>query len=130
PGSVDLAAADWFGTFEVAYGCRWIYSPTERVLTAKFDSHIFAGSYFLSVWLNGQNVHAAAERKGNATLKLNQGWNALVFKSNHLQWQWQFDIDLVPATGESLDDLRFSSTAPQVVNVVSPSSGPAATQPR
>ena len=118
PGSVDVSAASWFGTFEVAYGCRWIYSPTDRTLTGAFGSRIFAGTNFLSVWLNGENVRATLERKGAANLKLTKGWNALVFKSNHLSWQWQFDIDLVPAAGESLEDLRFSITPPPGATVV------------
>ena len=118
PGSVDLSAAVFFGTFDVAYGVRWIHSPTDRTLTAAFGSRIFAGTNFLSVWLNGQDVRASMERKGTAALKLTKGWNALVFKSNHLEWQWQFDIDLIPAAGESLDDLRFSITPPPSVIVV------------
>lgn len=118
PGSVDLEAAAWFGTFDVAYGVRWIQSPTDRTITASFDSHTFAGDYFLSLWLNGQNVRASIDRKGTAELKLKKGWNALVFKCNHLEWQWQFDIDLSPAAGESLDDLRFSIAPPVGVTVV------------
>lgn len=118
PGSVDLEAAAWFGTFDVAYGVRWILSPTDRSITASFDSHTFAGDYFLSLWLNGQKVRASTDRRGTVELKLKKGWNALVLKCNHLEWQWQFDIGLTPAAGESLDDLRFSITPPAGLPVV------------
>ena len=113
PGSVDLSAVDWFGTFDVAYGVRWIYSPTDRAITAGFDSHTFAGDYFLSLWLNGENVRASRERKGTTDLNLKTGWNALVFRSDHLEWQWQFNIDLAAKPGGTLEDLRFATTPPK-----------------
>ena len=109
PGSIDLSAIYYFGVFDVAYGARWIYSPTDRSVPLAFDSHTFAGDYYLSLWLNGQSVRESSDRKGKAELKLRKGWNAVVFKSNHLEWQWQFDIKMVETPGNDLSDLRFST---------------------
>ncbi len=113
PGSIDLSAVSYFGVFDVAYGARWIYSPTERSVPMEFDSHTFAGDYYLSLWVNGQVVRQSWDRKGTAELKLKKGWNAIVFKSNHLEWQWQFDMKIVESPGDHLDDLRFSTVAHQ-----------------
>jgi len=110
PGSVDIAAASWFGTFDVAYGARWIYSPTARTVPVEVNSNAFAAGYFLSLWLNGANLWESSQRTGKTELKLQKGWNALVFKSNHLEWQWQFQIRLAPVSPEATDDLRFSIT--------------------
>jgi len=109
PGSVDLSAVYYFSSFDVAYGSRWIYSPKERTVPVAFDSQTFAGVYDLCLWLNGQTVRDSTDKKGTAELKLQKGWNSLIFKSNHLTWQWQFDIKLVEAPGDDLSDLRFST---------------------
>ena len=81
----------------------------ERSIPVELDTHSFAGNYNLCLWLNGLTVRDSSERKGKAELKLKKGWNAMVFESNHLELQWQFDIKLVGVPGEELSDLRFST---------------------
>ena len=43
---------------------------------------------------------------GKASLK--QGWNCLLVRNDHLQWQRQFACALLPVEGDNLDDLRYS----------------------
>jgi len=112
PGSVDLAAVGWYEPYDVAYGIRWIYSEVDRTVPVEISSQIFAGENFLAVWTNGSEIWKSKERKGKAETGLKKGWNAMVFKSNHLSWQWQFDIRLLPTEKDDLSDLRFSITPP------------------
>jgi len=40
---------------------------------------------------------------------LKQGWNCLLVRNDHLQWQRQFACALRPVTAsDTLDDLRYS----------------------
>ena len=43
---------------------------------------------------------------GQAALK--KGWNCLLVRNDHLQWQRQFACALLPVEGDTLDDLRYS----------------------
>ncbi len=111
PGSVDMAAVTFFQSFEVGYGARWIYSERERPLQFKIGSQSFGGNDYLAVWMNGESFysgHIMRERGKTVETKLRKGWNALVFKTNHLQWQWHFSIDLLPTAADDLSDLRVS----------------------
>jgi len=72
---------------------------------------------YLTVWVNGRRVYgdeltSAPKRQAVARANLRVGWNTLVFKSNHLNWEWQQSIDLSPVDDDSLDELRFSAYLP------------------
>lgn len=111
PGSVDMAGVTFFQSFEVGYGARWIYSEKERPVQFKLGSASFGGNDYLAVFLNGQSLYSGsimADRGKLLDATLHKGWNALMFKSNHLAWQWHFSIDLVPAAADDLADLRVS----------------------
>ena len=106
-----MSAVTYFESFEVSHGARWIYSDRERTVSFKLGSQSFGGNDYLGVWMNGQSIysgHIMAERGKVVETKLNKGWNALVFKSNHLQFQWHFTIDLLPTDTDDLSDLRVS----------------------
>jgi lysophospholipase L1-like esterase len=111
PGSVDMAGVTFFQSFEVGYGARWIYSERDRSVQFKLGSQSFGGNDYLAFWMNGESVysgHIMPDRGKIVEAKLRKGWNALVFKSNHLQWQWHFSIDLVETAADDLGDLRVS----------------------
>ena len=108
PGSVDLSAVSWFNTFDLAYGVRWIHSPSDRSIPIQIDSDAFTGGNHLTIWGNGEKQWESASRRGFSTIKLHKGWNTLVFRSNHLEWLWQFDIKLISTPSDDLSDLRFS----------------------
>lgn len=110
-GSVDMAAVTFFQAFEVGYGARWIYSERDRPVQFKLGSQSFGGNDYLAVWMNGDGIysgHIMGDRGKIVETTLRKGWNALVFKSNHLSWQWHFSIDLLETTADDLSDLRFS----------------------
>jgi len=112
PGSVDMSAVSYFGTFDAAYGMRWIYSDRDRTIQWKLGSQAFSGTdSYISVWLNGNSILAGqigASTNKVMDAQLKKGWNPLVFKSNHLRWQWQFSFDLVETPEDDLSGLRFS----------------------
>lgn len=111
-GAVDFAAATYFAPGETGYGLRWVKSALEREVTVDVSRMGFAGGSHVQVWVNGEAVVSAdlaKQRSNSATLKLRAGWNLVSFKSNYPQWQWQLDIQLKPASGDSLDDLRYST---------------------
>jgi len=114
PGAIDMAGVTFYQTFDVGYGARWIQSPTARPLTLRVRSMGFANGSYLTIWLNGEKVFGnhikTAKDVGDVTIQLKAGWNALVFKSNHLQTQWQFAIDL---EGDNLNELTLSTHPPK-----------------
>jgi hypothetical protein len=117
PGSVDFAAVTHAQNFEGGYGARWVYSPRERPVQVALGVQAFAGVLHLAVSLNGREIyagHITAEpgKQKRVATRLRQGWNLLVFKANHCNWQWQCAVDLAPVGEETLDDLRYS-TVPQ-----------------
>ena len=117
PGSVDMAAVVFFRYNQQAYGARWIYSDKDRPVTLNIGSQSFAGTYSLSVWLNGKPAYAGKlmgepGHKAASAGTLQRGWNLLVFKSTFIQWQWQFSIDLAGQEGDDLADLRYSTKPP------------------
>ena len=113
PGAIDFASIVFFQNFDIAYGARWIESKAGQPVTIKIKPNGFAAGSYLSVWLNGEPVFTgqlAETRSGkDFPVTLRAGSNALVFKSNNFQTQWQFAIDLA---GENLDALRISATPP------------------
>ncbi len=111
-GSVDLAAVAFFSYGQQAYGARWIYSERERPVSVNLSTQTFAGMFSLGVWLNGQPVFAGKVKKETASASLQRGWNLLLFRSNFIQWQWQFAIELAGHDGDDLADLRYATRPP------------------
>jgi len=112
PGAIDLSALTFYQNFTIAYGARWINAPDARSIGLKIRRLGFSPGSYLTVWLNGQQIYAGQLKAAPDTslpLDLHPGWNALVFKSNHYQTQWQFALDL---EGGQLDGLKFSITSP------------------
>ena len=112
PGDMDFAGVSFFQNFEVGYGARWIYSDRDRSIQFKLDTKAIGDNSHLSLWLNGNSVFEGqlGANKGKVVdAQLKKGWNALVFKSNHLRWQWQFSIEPVENPQDDWSDLRFSS---------------------
>ena len=113
PGSVDFAAVTHARNFEAGYGARWIRSDRERTVNLALSTQAFAGTNHLTVYLNGREVYSGlltGEPKHSKTVetRLERGWNALAFRSNHVTWQWQCSVDITPVSEDSLDDLRYS----------------------
>jgi lysophospholipase L1-like esterase len=111
-GSVDFAAIAFFSYGQQAYGARWIYSERERPVSVNFRTQTFAGMFSLGVWLNGQPVFAGKVKHETAAGALHRGWNLLLFRSNFIQWQWQFAIELAGHDGDDLADLRYATKPP------------------
>jgi hypothetical protein len=62
---------------------------------AKVGSRSSGGNDYLAVWTHGESVYGGyIMREGGKIIDstLHKGWNSLVFKSNHLQWQWHLSI--------------------------------------
>ncbi len=109
PGSIDLAAVDFFRHGSQACGARWIHSDHERPVNLELGTKRFAGMYSLSVWLNGESAFAGKMEKLIIPVTLRKGWNQLNFRSTFIQWQWQFSIGLVGTDGDELTDLRYAT---------------------
>lgn len=111
PGSVDLTQVSFARTFEAAYCARWIYSPTERPLNLETGANTFAGSPALTIYMNETQCYSDVLKRTTITTTLNKGWNLLLVRSNHFQWQWQFFCKISGAAGDDLSDLRFSAAS-------------------
>ncbi|MCK6487818.1 MAG: GDSL-type esterase/lipase family protein [Planctomycetes bacterium] len=114
PGSVSLFAVDFAGSMAGAYGARWIRSGRERPVKLVLGNATFAGQVGVQVVLNGEPVYAGVitaepKKRAERAATLRAGWNALVFKTNHVNWQWQFSLDLEGGQAGELDDLEVST---------------------
>ncbi len=116
PGALDFAAVTYFDSFAVGYGARWIFSDSPRTINLRLLPLGFTRDNYLTVWMNAREVFSGDLKKAPPSplaVPLDKGWNVLVFKSNHREWQWQFAIELASANGESLDSLRFRASPPE-----------------
>ena len=114
PGSLDFAQVTLGKTFEVAYAARWVYSPDARPVRLNFGTNIFAGTFAVTAYLNGATLYTGTlttepNRRAVVDGKLNKGWNLLLLKSNHFQWQWQLTCALSGDAPDDLADLRYST---------------------
>lgn len=114
PGNINLFAVDHSPLFAAAYAARWIRSERERPVHLLLDSSVFAGQVCLQVALRGEPVYsgeitAEAKRPVRCNVVLKPGWNALVCKLNHLNWQMQATLELAGDTPGELDDLIVST---------------------
>ena len=114
PGNLSLYAVSFANTFETGYGARWIHCDREVPVELRFGSQVFAGQQGVVAWLNGEKLYAGSitnepNRKAVRKAVLKPGWNSLVFKANHCQWQWQFSCDILCDTPEDAASLRIST---------------------
>ena len=109
PDSVDFAAVTHAGNWEAGYLARWIYSDKDRTCMIQPKTRMFAGYMFLNIWVNGKTVYEGRLRKApTTTIQLQKGWNALVCRSSHHNWQWQLSLPITGQDGDDLSDLRYS----------------------
>jgi lysophospholipase L1-like esterase len=109
PSSVDFAAMLHANNFEAGYIARWIYSDKDRVCNIQPMSRMFAGIQYVKIYVNGKAAFEGRLRKAPATpIKLNKGWNTLVCRSSHHNWQWQLSLPITGNDGDDLSDLRYS----------------------
>lgn len=98
---------------DVLYAVRWVYSAKDRPVQLQLSHRTFSATLGFVVWINGERVMTADLNRsgknkevGKAALK--KGWNCLLVRNDHLQWQRQFACALLPEEGDNLDDLRYS----------------------
>jgi lysophospholipase L1-like esterase len=98
---------------DVLYAVRWIFSAKDRPVQLQLSHRTFSATLGFVVWIDGEQVMTADLNRsgknkviGQAALK--RGWNRLLVRNDHLQWQRQFACALLPADGDTLDDLRYS----------------------
>jgi lysophospholipase L1-like esterase len=113
PNSVVPYSLTFGSQNDVLYAVRWIYSVKERPVQLQLTHRTFSATLGFEVWINGVRVMVADLNRsgknkelGQAALK--QGWNCLLVRNDHLQWQRQFACALLPVAGDNLDDLRYS----------------------
>lgn len=119
PASIDAFALAFCNVFDCLYATRWIYSGKARTVNLAFSTSVFSGTIGLNVWMNSTSCYARAitsEPGGAATVSasLRKGWNQVLVKSDHLQWQWQFACDVQGQGAEDISDLRYSAI-PQTI---------------
>lgn len=109
PDSVDFAALYHSDNFEAGYLARWIYSDKDRTCSITPKTRMFAGYMYLNIWVNGKTVYNGRLRKAPATdIQLKKGWNTLVCRSSHHNWQWQLSLPITGQDVDNLSDLRYS----------------------
>ena len=86
----------------------------DRNVDLRLSTSVFAGTIGLNVWVNGRSCYAGAitsepARTAIASAALCAGWNRLLIKCDHVQWQWQFACALSGRNAADLADLRYSA---------------------
>ena len=115
PDSVVPYSLTFGSENDVLYAVRWVYSAKARPVRIRFSHRTFSATLGFVVWVNGERVLVAdLNRSGkNKTVgqaMLKAGWNRLLVRNDHLQWQRQFACALLPVEGDTLDDLRYAIT--------------------
>lgn len=99
---------------DALYAVRWVYSGKARPVEIELSHRTFSATLGFVVWVNGERVLTAdlnrgGKNKAAGQAALKPGWNCLLVRNDHLQWQRQFACALKPAAaGDTLDDLRYS----------------------
>ncbi len=112
PWSIDYMQS-WFGMQKDSfYAMRKIWSDKDREVRATFRNATFSGTFGFHVFLDGAEVAVSGLKRGKneappLSLKLKQGWNELIIRCDHSEWQRQFSFELQPAEGDTLNALRF-----------------------
>ena len=98
---------------DVLYAVRWVYSAKARPVQLQLSHRTFSATLGFEIWVNGTlamtaDLNRSGKNKAVGQAALKQGWNCLLVRNDHLQWQRQFACALLPAEGDTLDDLRYS----------------------
>jgi len=98
---------------DVLFAVRWVYSAKARPVQLQLSHRTFSATLGFVVWINGElamiaDLNRSGKNKELGKASLKQGWNCLLVRNDHLQWQRQFACALVPVEGDNLDDLRYS----------------------
>ena len=98
---------------DVLYAVRWIYSAKDRPVQLQLTHQTFSATLGFEIWMNGAlamtaDLNRSGKNKDVGKAALKQGWNRLLVRNDHLQWQRQFACALLPVEGDTLDDLRYS----------------------
>ena len=105
---------------DVLYAVRWVHSSKARPIQLQLSHRTFSATLGFVVWLNGEQVmtgdlNRSGKNRAVAPAALRAGWNCLLVRNDHLQWQRQFACALLPADGDTLDDLRYAVMPPPAV---------------
>jgi len=98
---------------DVLYAVRWVHSAKARPVQLQLSHRTFSATLGFVVWINGEqalvaDLNRSGKNKAVGQASLRQGWNCLLVRNDHLQWQRQFACALLPVEGDTLDDLRYS----------------------
>jgi hypothetical protein len=98
---------------DVLFAVRWVYTPKARPVQIELSHRTFSATHGFVVWVNGvqvmqEDLNRSGKNKVVGKGELKQGWNCLLVRNDHLQWQRQFACALLPVEGDNLDDLRYS----------------------
>ncbi|MDO5566260.1 MAG: hypothetical protein Q4G59_06345, partial [Planctomycetia bacterium] len=99
--SVDFASLADMTSFDKGYIARRVYSPKAQAATLRVVPDGFSTTDYARVWLNGKQVcqEGVSPRLKvhdlTVQVELKQGWNTLVARVNHTEWQWAMTLNLV-----------------------------------
>ncbi|MDD4440383.1 MAG: GDSL-type esterase/lipase family protein [Kiritimatiellae bacterium] len=120
PNTVAPYSLTFGGDNDVLYAVRWVHSAKARPVRIQLSHRTFSATLGFVVWLNGEQVmtgdlNRSGKNRAAAPAALRAGWNCLLVRNDHLQWQRQFACALLPADGDTLDDLRYAVMPPPAV---------------
>lgn len=121
PGSVDPYQVVFGSQYDSLYAVRWVKSPEEREVLVRLGHDTFSATLAVNFWLNGEffGTHLMDRNGGNRrefASCLRKGWNLIVARVDHANWQRQFSIELKAPDGSEMDDLKYSVFHQPVAN--------------
>lgn len=116
PNSVVPFSLTFGSQNDVLYAVRWVFSDRLRPVQIQLSHQTFSATLGFEVWVNGElvlteDLNRSGKNKVTGQAELTAGWNCLLVRSDHLQWQRQFACALLPVEGDNLDGLRYSITS-------------------
>lgn len=113
PDTINPYSLTFGSENDVLYAVRWVHSEKARPVKIQLSHKTFSATLGFVVWVNNKKVMTAdlnrsGKNKVTGDAALEQGWNCLLVRNDHLAWQRQFACSLLPVEGDSLADLKFS----------------------
>lgn len=123
PNSVVPFSLTFGSQNDVLYAARWVCSDKSRPVQIQLSHQTFSATLGFEVWVNGrlvltEDLNRSGKNKVTGRAELAAGWNCLLVRNDHLQWQRQYSCALLPVEGDNLDGLRYS-VMPQPAAVTS-----------
>lgn len=111
-GSIDPYQLFFGDKYDSFYATKRVWSEKAREVNFEFSHGTFSGTFGIVLTVNGEQVCCETmDRRGRNKVvvrgALKEGWNEIVMRVDHANWQRQLALKLTPIEGDTLEELRY-----------------------